>query len=124
MNSAVVSSVELQMLLFTSKTGRAKTDSDGAMVCCDEVTLLLARLLQIKSSPVYLLASSFFTNIAEFATHQSSTCIRLLEAATHKVFIAHQPEYFRFKNWQPLRTHRRSSHPSHPSRPPPQPKHW
>ena len=61
MNSAAVSSVELQMLPFTSKICRAKTDSDGAMVCCDVVTLLLARLLQIKSSPVFLLVSSFFT---------------------------------------------------------------
>ena len=61
MNSAAVSFVELQMLLFTSKNWRAKTDSDGAMVCCDEVTQHLARLLQMKSSAVYLLVSSFFT---------------------------------------------------------------
>ncbi len=49
MNSAAVSFVELQMLLFTSKNCRAKTDSDGAMVCCDEVTQHLARLPQMKS---------------------------------------------------------------------------
>ena len=61
MTSAVVSFVELQMLLFTSQFCRAKTNSDGAMVCCDEVTQLLARLLQMKNSAVYLLVSSFFT---------------------------------------------------------------
>ena len=60
-NSAAVSFVELQMLLFTSKNCRAKTNSDGAVVCCDEVTRLLARLLQMKNPSVYPLVSSFFT---------------------------------------------------------------
>ena len=122
MTSAAASSVELQMLLFTAKICRAKTDSDGAMGCCDEVTQLLARLqLKILLFTFWFLPSSQHIESVPFPT---STCIRVLEAAVNDTFIAHHTDYSRFKYWQPLRTSHRSSHSSHPSRASLQQEHW